>query len=1079
MKKFFNLLSLLSIFAMIAVSCSKDEGLIEPVSEQANVTFTVNVPTGVQTRTIGDGKTVDKLYYEVYYTGDTPVIDDFVINGTASSNDGEGTIFTVSFPLVKQQEYTILFWAQNKDNGIYDPTNLKAVKADYSNANLKANMENLDAFYAAKTFEVVDENLSQTIFLTRPFGQLNLGTTKQSTSEAANLGLTVAKTKVKVSSLPTVFNVANGTTSEPTAEAVEFALNTIPSNPAEITVEVDGQDITFDYLSFNYILMSNATTNTLIDVEAQLELNDGNSINHKISAVPVQRNYRTNIIGNLLTSKTDFKVIVDNRFDEKFNNVEVTEIHTNADLEEALKQNVESIHVRLTGDAEINGGIFTMGGANTNTIIIDGTPMVKSASDDLYTLTMTGSYNSVLKTENPNAKVIIKNLNLTSARPSGTWDVYDFMFTDCNVELKNVNVLKSLALDNPGKTSVLKNVNITDNHDYYALWIVAGGNVTINGGSITAENGRAIKVDGEYVNEIQPSYLSVAGMTFKSAKKAAVLVKPMYIKDGVEVSKNTATIDWGEGNNIDGVTADPINAVWIDEDFAAYADMVTVNGALKVVEGTAASEVATVSTTEELKTAINDAKDGAKIALKDGTYEGVFYVSGKSLTLQALNKGKAVINGKLAIAASGKTINVNGISFKNEYSGNVAVGHQYLDKTGTYCIGLYCAYVNVRDCEFNLSKKGGIYFYSFNNPEYCVIEDCTFNCNGFHAIDSKVNITVNRCVFNEPYRHSLQVYGNLNIGEKVVFTNNKIINPCNEKTTSTKFFACGVSVSASYPFSNVVFEISGNTMESDKYQHLQYVYDNKSNVDIQSCTITEGVVFVSEEEAIGKVNSDVIELNTREDMVWFANAVNKSGNSFDGKTVKLGADIDLAGIDWTPVGQTGATQFKGTFDGNNKTLSNLNINSVGTDDEGFYSSGLFGWLNGAIVKNLKIEGAKVVGHHNCGVIAGYMETSGCTIESCTINNADLNCYEPDSSDTDPEGDKVGVFVGYAGNAGTIVKNCIATNSSVSAGRHGGQIAGYAKTANIINCSATNVTVSKNGTSSGADVNEALIGKAVN
>lgn len=1065
MKKLFNLLSVLSIIALVAVSCSKDEGLIEPVSEQANVTFTVNVPTGVQTRTIGDGKTVDKLYYEVYYTGETPVIDDFVINGTASSNDGEGTIFTVSFPLVKQQEYTILFWAQNKDNGIYDPTNLKAVRADYSNANLKANMENLDAFYAAKTFEVVDENLSQTIFLTRPFGQLNLGTTKQSTSEAANLGLTVAKTKVKVSSLPTVFNVANGTTSEPTAEAVEFALNTIPSNPAEITVEVDGQDITFDYLSFNYILMSNATTNTLIDVEAQLKLNDGNSINHKISAVPVQRNYRTNIIGNLLTSKTDFKVIVDNRFDEKFNNVEVTEIHTNADLEEALKQNVESIHVRLTGDAEINGGIFTMGGANTNTIIIDGTPMVKSASDDLYTLTMTGSYNSVLKTENPNAKVIIKNLNLTSARPSGTWDVYDFMFTDCNVELENVNVLKSLALDNPGKTSVLKNVNITENHDYYALWIVAGGNVTINGGSITAENGRAIKVDGEYVNEIQPSSLSVAGMTFKSAKKAAVLVKPMYIKDGVEVSKNTATINWGEGNNIDDVTADPINAVWIDEDFAAYADMVTVNGATKIVENHPI--MMSGSYYKSISDALAAAASGSTVTIyiESGSYiipSSIKINGGGSVTFEGKGKDKTTLNFNSVPGGADGGLNAyadaTALTFKNMKVVSPNTGSAYTGGFGR------STSVRFEEC---------LYEGQFRSMSPVTFSKCTIDPKTSYIYTDYYNADFINCTFNCSEGKGIQVYndGNNSVTEINIsvctFTANKVANTWDGKPVTAidinsngEKFTVNITETTATGFGTGLF--SGNSLWNIK--------GGAENV----------VVNINEEQvhpsiAVNDESTEYV-ISSAAGLLRFAQMVNVENESFAGKTVKLGADIDLAGIDWTPVGQTGATQFKGTFDGNNKTLSNLNINSVGTNDEGHYSSGLFGWLNAAIVKNLNIEGAKVVGHHNCGVIAGYLETAGCTIESCTVNNAELNCYEPNSSDTDPEGDKVGVIVGHAGNAGVVVKDCSATNSTVSAGRDAGQVAGAAKEANVTGCSATNVTVTANGTSSGANIRNEVIGR---
>ena len=100
------------------------------------------------------------------------------------------------------------------------------------------------------------------------------------------------------------------------------------------------------------------------------------------------------------------------------------------------------------------------------------------------------------------------------------------------------------------------------------------------------------------------------------------------------------------------------------------------------------------------------------------------------------------------------------------------------------------------------------------------------------------------------------------------------------------------------------------------------------------------------------------------------------GEKFEGKTVKLTSDIDLAGHAWTPIGNGSrlvsvalGNQFKGTFDGNGKTISNLNINTTqGTD----YAVGLFGIVNGGMVMNLKLqkvavdvptsEAAAAVGH---------------------------------------------------------------------------------------------------------------------
>ena len=93
-------------------------------------------------------------------------------------------------------------------------------------------------------------------------------------------------------------------------------------------------------------------------------------------------------------------------------------------------------------------------------------------------------------------------------------------------------------------------------------------------------------------------------------------------------------------------------------------------------------------------------------------------------------------------------------------------------------------------------------------------------------------------------------------------------------------------------------------------------------------------------------------------LAWVAATVN-GGEKFEGKTVKLTSDIDLAGHAWTPIGNGSrfgsaaiGNQFKGTFDGNGKTISNLNINTTkGTD----FAVGLFGVVNGGTVKNLKLQ----------------------------------------------------------------------------------------------------------------------------
>ncbi len=119
----------------------------------------------------------------------------------------------------------------------------------------------------------------------------------------------------------------------------------------------------------------------------------------------------------------------------------------------------------------------------------------------------------------------------------------------------------------------------------------------------------------------------------------------------------------------------------------------------------------------------------------------------------------------------------------------------------------------------------------------------------------------------------------------------------------------------------------------------------------------------------------------------FANIVN-SGEDYAGKFIKLTADIDLAGKEWTPIG-TSSAPFCGMFDGQNYTIKNLKISwskeyvSGGANQN---YAGLFGYMKGgntAGIKNLTIENADVSGCLYVGVILGRSYVGG-IIENCHV-----------------------------------------------------------------------------------------------
>lgn len=139
---------------------------------------------------------------------------------------------------------------------------------------------------------------------------------------------------------------------------------------------------------------------------------------------------------------------------------------------------------------------------------------------------------------------------------------------------------------------------------------------------------------------------------------------------------------------------------------------------------------------------------------------------------------------------------------------------------------------------------------------------------------------------------------------------------------------------------------------------------------------------------------------TAEQLAGFAELVD-AGNTFEGKTVKLGKDIDLYfeddngdRVSFNPIGYGYNTVFKGTFDGQNHTIGNLYQNgwALGYD----YSTeggGLFASVVDATIKNVNIDNAEIVMECiDMGVLVGY-SYGNCTYENITVSNSTIANYQ--------------------------------------------------------------------------------------
>ena len=302
MKKIFSIFA--ASLMLFAASCSTEK-LDEPTGD-GNVTFTVQLPGGLQSRALGDGTTATKLYVAAYEAGTTAPLA--VANGAQSIADMSSLKATVSLQLVTGKTYDLVFWAQAADAPYaFNPTG-RTVDMNYSGA--AANAENRDAFFHIENGLTVAGPMEKDITLKRPFAQLNFVTADYQAAKAG--GIDATTTSVKVKNLKPTLSLVDG---KATGTAAEVTFTTAARPTETMTIN----STSYDYLAMNYLLIDD--TRDVVECEMTAydaaEANDTRVLT--VSSVPVQRNYRTNIYGNLLTSTTTFNVEIKPNFDGEHN----------------------------------------------------------------------------------------------------------------------------------------------------------------------------------------------------------------------------------------------------------------------------------------------------------------------------------------------------------------------------------------------------------------------------------------------------------------------------------------------------------------------------------------------------------------------------------------------------------------------------------------------------------------------------------------------------------------------------------------------------------------------------------------
>ena len=493
MKRFFSFLAAATM--LFAASCAEDSVGTDNGNE-AQVTFNLGLEGQSGTRAIddpviGDGTKVNELYYAVFAEGATEPLEAYKCKKV---NDVTSFPAQVRLQLAKDQKYTVVFFAQTQ--GTYTVNENATVTVNY---NVNSNIENRDAFFVAEPIEVKG-SAQINVLLRRPFAQVNVGVTAADYTAAENSGVSISHSYAKITGVYNtlnllngeVSNVINGEVSQDPLTAV-FAMAERPNQTLD--VELNGtegiQDAEkFEYLSMNYILVG-ANKN----VSAEFIFKDATNnkeikFNTGLDVVPVERNHRTNIIGQILTGNLDFNVTIDASF--KGSSVLDNYVFTAADLQAALDA-APAGETTIRLGADIKGDVTDIQKAGRK-VIIDGGNYKYNGTIKVHS---NSNYydDAALTIKNVNFETSTASINCIEAPENGS-ERYSSNITveNCTFTATGDAVNTSVGVQVKATRGVtVKNCTATNMHSLIQAQSCDTGDVKVVGCTVNGKNGVAFK----------------------------------------------------------------------------------------------------------------------------------------------------------------------------------------------------------------------------------------------------------------------------------------------------------------------------------------------------------------------------------------------------------------------------------------------------------------------------------------------------------------------------------------------------------------------------------------------------------
>ena len=507
-----------------AVSCAKEDISSSLAGGEVEVTFTANLPE-LGTRAYGDGLNANLLRCWVYDANGSTEDKHLFYKEVEQAVEGSRT-FTFTLPLIKGMTYNFVLWA-DKD-GLYNVED-GIVTVDYTEAKVKANDNNRDAFYGFESFDPLKDTPKFTLI--RPFAQLNAATSENMEDIEAN-GLTLATSSIKAK-VYTQFDIKACDVVDSSLTEVTLAAEVMPYLPIDPATgnhanKLPGKE-TYTYLAMGYLLapqdgMVSDVTFCFNGKKGGKDFTVGGDKGLSYTNVPLKQNYRTNILGQLLTKSTEIEVEILPDFGGADQDITVNTVSNAEELKNAI----------------IRGGYIEF----ANDITVDKWIM--------FSETLTTSDSSIITIDKIDVNIDGKGHTLTVKDFERTGNGGRLFYNASNLNIANLNIKYPEGATFGGlyfQSGVIKDVN----------FISGGVAIAPGSGNIKVENCTFATNDTAIYFEKECDNLTVTGCTFNQpdVKNVILLRGDVKFTDNIINSGRTVNIVSGSpvvtGNNFNDV----------------------------------------------------------------------------------------------------------------------------------------------------------------------------------------------------------------------------------------------------------------------------------------------------------------------------------------------------------------------------------------------------------------------------------------------------------------------------------------------------------------------------------------------